>query len=74
MTHEERIMFRQKLEHKAFALYGRLEKVCADSEQMTLGQMSEAADIMKDLSEVEKNLAKAHYYEREHPHYEEKKY
>ena len=30
--------------------------------------------LLKDLSEVEKNLAKAHHYETECPRYEDKKY
>ena len=37
-------------------------------------EMGEVADMLKDLSEVEKNLAKAHHYENECPRYEDKKY
>lgn len=39
-----------------------------------LMEMGEVADMLKDLSEVEKNLAKAHHYETECPRYEDKKY
>lgn len=74
MTHEERTMFRTKLEHKAKSLMDRLEKACADSTPITWQEMMWAADIMKDLSSVEKNLAKTHYYENEHPQHDDKKY
>ena len=52
----------------------RLEKACADSTPITWQEMMWAADIMKDLSSVEKNLAKTHYYENEHPQHDDKKY
>lgn len=74
MTHEEIVMFRQKLEHKAKSLIERLDKACADGTPVTWQEMMWAADIMKDLSYVDKNIAKARYYESEHPHHEEKKY
>lgn len=74
MTHEERTMFRNKLEHKASKLMDRLEKACADSTPITWQEMMWSADIMKDLSSVEKNLAKIHHLESEHPHHEDKKY
>lgn len=72
MTREERIAFRDKLSHKAKSLVDRLEKAC--SEPMGWPEMMDAADIIKDMSEVEKNLAKIHHYESERPHYDEKKY
>lgn len=72
MTHEERVAFRLKLEHKAKFLVEKLEKAC--SEPMGWPEMMDAADIIKDMSEVEKNLAKIHHYESERPHYDEKKY
>lgn len=72
MTREERIAFRDKLSHKAKFLVEKLEKAC--SEPMGWPEMMDAADIIKDMSEVEKNLAKTHHYESERPHYDEKKY
>lgn len=72
MTHEEKIARREKLYHKARTLMERLEKACA--EPMGWAEMMDASDIIKDMSEVEKNMAKVHYYESEHPHHESKKY
>jgi hypothetical protein len=72
MTHEERIAFRSEIEHKAKSLMERLKKACA--EPMGWSEMMDASDILKDLSEVEKNLAKVHHLESEHPVHDEKKY
>ena len=72
MTYEEKIANREKIHHKAKTLMERLEKACA--EPMGWPEMMDAADIIKDMSEVEKNMAKVHYYESEHPHHDEKKY
>lgn len=74
MTHEERTMFRNKLEHKAKSLMDKLEKACAENTPITWQEMMWASDIMKDLSSVEKNLAKVHHLESEHPVHDEKKY
>lgn len=72
MTHEEKISRREKIYHKSAALMERLEKACA--EPMGWPEMMDAADILVDLSRVEKNMAKVHYYESEHPVHNEKKY
>ena len=74
MKHDERIAMRDMIERKSADLLGRLERFCAESAGLTLMQIGEVSDALKDLSEVEKNLAKTHHYESEHPHYEEKKY
>ena len=74
MKHEERIAMRDMIERKSADLLGRLERFCAESAGLTLMQIGEVSDTLKDLSEVEKNLAKTHHYESEHPRYEEKKY
>ena len=71
---EERIAMREMIEHKSADLLERLERFCAAASGLTLMEMGEVADMLKDLSEVEKNLAKAHHYENECPRYEEKKY
>lgn len=74
MTHEERMVVREKVEFKSADLLERLERFCLENIGLTLSQMGEVADIIKDISEVEKNLAKAHHYEKESPRHEEKKY
>ena len=74
MKHEERVAVRDMIEHKAVDLFERLERFCAESSGLTLMQMGEVSDILKDLAEVEEKLAKARHYEAERPHHDEKKY
>jgi hypothetical protein len=72
MTHEEKMVCRDAIHHEGRMLMERLKKVV--SEPIGLAEMMDVADILKDLSYVEKNIAKAHYYESERPRYEDKKY
>ena len=72
MTYEEKVACRDAIHPEGKMLMERLKKVV--SEPIGLAEMMDVADILKDLSYVEKNIAKAHYYESERPHYEDKKY
>ena len=74
MTHEERMVIREKIEWKSADLLERLDRFCSEVSGLTLMQMGEVSDILKDLSEVEKNVAKIHHLEKEHPVHDEKKY
>lgn len=74
MTYEEKTVIREKIAWKSSDLLERLERFCSEVSGLTLMQMGEVSDILKDLSEVEKNLAKVHHYESEHPVHDEKKY
>lgn len=74
MTHEERKVMRDMIEHKSADLLERLERFCAESSGLTLMQIGEVSDILKDLSEVEKNMAKVRHLESERPVHDEKKY
>lgn len=74
MTHEERMVIREKIEWKSADLLERLDRFCSEVSGLTLMQMGEVSDILKDLAEVEKNIAKIHHLEKEHPVHDEKKY
>jgi hypothetical protein len=74
MTHEERTAIREKIAWKSSDLLERLERFCSEVSGLTLMQMGEVSDILKDLSEVEKNMAKVRHLESEHPVHDEKKY
>lgn len=74
MTHEERIAIREKIAWKSADLLERLERFCAESSGLTLMQIGEVSDVLKDLAEVEKNMAKVRHLESERPVHDEKKY
>ena len=74
MTYEEKTVIREKIAWKSSDLLERLERFCSEVSGLTLMQMGEASDILKDLSEVEKNMAKVRHLESENPVHDEKKY
>lgn len=66
MTTEERKMLYDRFHSGALMMTERLERICKEKATWTFSEMSYVADIMKDMSEVEKNIAKAHMYYCEH--------
>lgn len=61
MTSEERMKLYDDFHSGVRMMMDKLEKIARSGEAMTLGEMGELADMMKDMSYVEKNIAKAHY-------------
>lgn len=61
MTTEERKKLYDDFHSGVRMFMDKLEKIARSEESMTLAEMGELADIMKDMSYVEKNIAKAHY-------------
>jgi hypothetical protein len=64
MTHEEIKMMRCDM-HKGVKMFNQeLEEIARSKKDFSWEAMMNMADILKDMSEVEKNLAKADYYDR----------
>ena len=61
MTTEERKKLYDDFHAGTRMMMDKIEKIARDKSAWTLGEMGELADIMKDLSCVEKNIAKAHH-------------
>ena len=61
MTSEERMKLYSDFHSGVRMMMDKLEKIARADVAMTLSEMGELADIMKDLSCVEKNIAKAHH-------------
>ena len=61
MTSEERMKLYDDFHSGTRMMMDRLEKIARDGGAMTLSELGELADMMKDLSCVEKNIAKAHH-------------
>ena len=66
MTKEEYCAMHDKMIETAKIGFDRLHKRLSDGKEMQLDDLSKYADIMKDLSEVEKNVAKACYFDAEY--------
>jgi hypothetical protein len=64
MTHEEIKMMRCDM-HKGVKMFNQeLEDIAQSKKEFSWDEMMYMSDILKDMSEVEKNLAKADYYDR----------
>ena len=61
MTTEERMKLYGDFHSGVRMMMDKLEKIARADVAMTLSEMGELADIVKDLSCVEKNIAKAHH-------------
>lgn len=68
MTHEE---IQEIKDHYSLTTKGIMNKVtdiCKTKKSWTLVELGEIADIIKDLSEVHKNIAKVYHYMSEKSH------
>ena len=64
MTHEE-IKKKRCDMHKGVKMFNQeLEEIAQGKKEFSWEEMMNMSDILKDMSEVEKNLAKADYYDR----------
>ena len=64
MTHEEIKQMRCDM-HKGVKMFNQeLEEIAQGKKEFSWEEMMNMSDILKDMSEVEKNLAKADYYDR----------
>lgn len=61
MNTEERAKLYDDFHSGVRMMMDKLEKIARGESAMTMAEMGGLADIMKDLSYVEKNIAKAHH-------------
>lgn len=66
MTNEERRKLYSDFHSGVRMMMDKLEKIARADVAMTLSEMGEIADIMKDLAMTEKGIAKAHHCYSEH--------
>lgn len=66
MTNEEMTMLHQKFHDGVRMMIEKLGEVAENKKSWNWDEMSKAADIMKDLAETHKNIAKAHCLYTEH--------
>lgn len=64
---EERMKLHSDMRKGSQMLIERIEKVAKEQDKFSWQELMYMSDIMKDLSEVEKNLAKACHYGKDVP-------
>lgn len=67
MTNEEKMKLHDDMRKGSQMLVERLEKVAREKSSFSWQELMYMADIIKDLSEAEKNLAKACHYAKDMP-------
>ncbi len=71
MTKEEKIALREKMEGTVKIGVERLHRRFSDGKEMQLDDLFKYADILKDMSEIDRNVAKARFYDGERKESEE---
>lgn len=63
MTHEEKMAMRKNIYAHLSVLLEKVHKMFQSSSELTVQQMIDASDILKDISSADKSLSKACYYD-----------
>jgi len=63
MTHEEKMAMRKNIYAHLSVLLEKVHKMFQASSELTVQQMIDASDILKDISSADKSLSKACYYD-----------
>lgn len=74
ITQEEKHEMRQAIYQHLNILLSKVHKMFESSSELTVQQMLDASDILKDISSADKSLSKACYYESKSDWSDEKKY
>ena len=61
MTHEEKMAMRNSIYEHLEILLNKVHKMFESSSELTVQQMMDASDILKDISSADKSLSKAYY-------------
>ena len=63
MTYEEKHEMRKAIYEHLGILLNKVHKMFESSSELTVQQMMDASDILKDISSADKSLSKACYYD-----------
>lgn len=74
MTHEEKMAMRKNIYAHLSVLLEKVHKMFQSSNELTVQQMLDASDILKDLSKADSALSKSCYYESKADWSDDKKY
>lgn len=74
MLNEEKQQLYSRIHNKTCSLMSNIEKFLEENEKLSIDEMMFIADMLKDISEVEKNIAKANHIYKNIPDIVNKKY
>lgn len=74
MTHEEKTQMRKAIYEHLNILLNKVHKMFESSSELTVQQMMDGSDILKDISKADSAMAKACYYDSRHDVDADKKY
>ena len=74
MTHEEKMAMRKTIYDHMNILLNKVHKMFASSNELSVQQMLDGSDILKDIAKADSAMAKACYYDSAHGIEADKKY
>lgn len=74
MLSEEKHQLYTRIHNKTCSLMSNIEKFLEENDKLSVDEMMFMADMLKDISEVEKNIAKANHFYKNMTDVTNKKY
>lgn len=74
MTHEEKMAMRKNIYTHLGILLDKVHKMFASSNELTIQQMMDGSDILKDIAKADSAMSKACYYDSQRGDADERKY
>ena len=74
MTHDEKVAMRKAIYEHMNILLNKVHKMFASSNELTIQQMMDGSDILKDIAKADSAMSKACYYDSIHGVDSDKKY
>ena len=74
MSHEEKMAMRKAIYEHMNILLNKVHKMFASSSELTVQQMLDASDILKDIAKADSSMSKSCYYDSMNTTSDDKKY
>ena len=74
MTHEEKMAMRKTIYEHLEILLGKVHRMFESSSELTVQQMIDASDILKDIAKADMAMSKSCYYDSMRGGSDDKKY
>ena len=74
MTHEEKMAMRKTIYEHLGILLSKVHKMFESSNELTVQQMLDGSDILKDIAKADSAMSKACYYDSKRDDADDKRY